>query len=156
MTVSVTLTFPTIDAAVLALSRVATPFGVPTVEAEPKTETVSTAPPPITPYPAPAAEAPVAEPAKRRGRPPKAEPTPTPAPAQPAIVVVDKAAVITKEAALAKFKSVHDVKGLPVCLALLARLGAKRFAEVNATQYPDLMSLADSALAGEDLTKVIE
>lgn len=160
MTVSVTLTFPDVDAAITALSRIETPFGAPVAQVvEPKAETFATAPPPTTPYPAPVADepqlAPVEQTTKRRGRPTKAGCL---AATQAETVAAAPTAepVIPKEAALAKFKALHDDKGMVVCRLVLTRLGAQRFADVKSGQYLNLVKLCDRAIGGEDLTKAIE
>lgn len=106
------------------------------------------------PEPQPAVEQAEAEPApaKRRGRPAKADvpgkeaPAPAPAPAP-----VKAADPITKDAALAKFKEVHDAKGLPVCMAILQRFGVRRFAEVKPDAYASFVVTCDEALAGKDI-----
>lgn len=147
MTVSVTLTFPNYEAALLSLAKLNAPLPAPQ-PAEPKAE----APAPTTPCPAPAAEIPVSvEPPKRRGRQPKkddvtADAAPAPAPAEP----------IKKEQALAKFQELHATKGISVCRSVLARCGAERFAMVKSEQYPEFIKLCDRALAGEDLTLASE
>lgn len=153
MTVSVILKFPTVEAATHALARLDQPLplqqgqSVPTEQktgpmlsaTDARAQTVEAA------LAEPTAPAPVEQTSKRRGR-PKASPV-TPEMAT---------AVITKEEAFAKFKAVHDSKGLPVCMTVLQRLGAKRFADVSANLYPDLLKLCDKAIAGEDLTAASE
>ena len=153
MTVSVTLTFPDVDATLLALAKIAS---VPTVHLE--TSAAKDAPRPatdtfvncvdVTPSPTPD-PAPVEQTsAKRRGRPPKAETVSTvPPPA---------AAVITQAEAHAKFKETNNKVGIKQCIAALNRLGVKRFALLDPTQYGELVKLCNRAIGGEDLTKAIE
>lgn len=167
MTVSVTLTFPDVDAALLALAKLAS---VPTLHLETTAgmnatevrERVAEAvaatadvdilqPPGVVEVPMPApAPVPVEQTTKRRGRPPKAETVSTVPPPAPA------AEPITKEAAHAKFKETNDKVGIKQCIAALNRLGVKRFALLDPTQYGELVKLCDRAIAGEDLTKAIE
>lgn len=184
MTVSVTLTFQNVEAAMHALARLNQPL--PLQQGQPAPIEQKAGPmmsaaevreraieaglafdpanllPPMPPVTVKALDAaPVEQTSKRRGRPPKAacvpqgtdQPAATAEPQQPA---VEPAKSITKNEALAKFKAVHDSKGLPVCMTVLQRLGAKRFADVSANLYPDLLKLCDRAIAGEDLTAVSE
>lgn len=148
MTVSVTLTFPDLQSADAVLHRLA-------ARGEQVVSEQSTKP---------------------RGRPPRkdigmtavipespaevvpAVPAPTAPSVTPAPVVTQNAenVLITKTEALTRFKALHDAKGLPVCLTVLTRLGAKRFAEVSQAMYPQLVALCDRAIGGEDLTKASE
>ena len=152
MTVSVTLTFPNVDATLLALAKLAqvpeVHLEVPVRERAAKIAAEAAISESTKDDPAP-----VEQTTKRRGRPPKTETTP---PATPAPAPAPEAKPITREEALAKFKELHDAKGIVACKTLLDRLGAKRFADVHVSLYPDLIALCSKAMAGEDLTSALE
>lgn len=161
MTVSVTLTFPNYEAALLSLAKLNAPLPAPQPAEQPVVE----------------ADLPGQTGTKRRGRPsrkdigttdvipesptevvPASAPVATkdPSLATMAQAVIDSHVVIKKEQALAKFQELHAAKGISVCRSVLARCGAERFAMVKSEQYPEFVKLCDRALAGEDLTLASE
>lgn len=175
MTVSVTLTFPNYEAALLSLAKLNVPLPAPqpaepAINATEVRERVAEQPVVEADLPGPAGT-------KRRGRPSRkdigttavipespTEVVPASAPAaakDPSLAtmaqaVIDSHAVIKKEQALAKFQELHAAKGIAVCRSVLARCGAERFAMVKSEQYPEFVKLCDRALAGEDLTLASE